>query len=392
MGCPSEIVIEKNLVFSILTYNPSTGILADADSAPAYRIYEDETATAILTGTMAKLDDANTLGLYSELIACTAVNGFEEYKTYTIYITAVVSGNTIGFVFSFRVRTHVWDEILTGATHNIPTSAGRKLRELASPIIVTGISPGTGNTSTRIKLDSLASSINGAYDPAIIIISGGTGEGQCRQIFEYDGTNKFAYINRDWKVVPDATSEYTILANSGDTHINEGKAQAGAASSLTLNALASNINDTYKDQVLFIFAGAGQDQARKIISYNGTTKVATVDRPWDIVVDETSIYGVLPNYNVPTGLKKGVAISNFDFLMVSNVDHETPAVGLTITGEYSKSGDSGFTALSGTITEKGHGLYSISTISAAEAAGNSIALRFSAAGADDRIIIIYLES
>ncbi len=35
--------------------NGSAGIV-DADSVPTYRIYEDETGTAVLTGSMAKLD------------------------------------------------------------------------------------------------------------------------------------------------------------------------------------------------------------------------------------------------------------------------------------------------------------------------------------------------
>lgn len=101
MGCPSEVLIGSNLVFSIATHDPDTGVLTDADSAPAYRIYEDETATAILTGTMAVLDTGNTTGFYTELIACTAANGFEDGKTYTIYIEATVVSDTGGITFAF---------------------------------------------------------------------------------------------------------------------------------------------------------------------------------------------------------------------------------------------------------------------------------------------------
>jgi len=102
MGCPLECTIGDNLVFSICCHDPDTGVLTDADAAPTYRIYEDETATAILTGTMAKLDDANTTGFYTELIACTAANGFEDGKTYTVYIEATVDGDTGGICFSFK--------------------------------------------------------------------------------------------------------------------------------------------------------------------------------------------------------------------------------------------------------------------------------------------------
>ena len=103
MGCPATCNIGDNLVFSICTHDPDTVVLTDADSAPAYRIYEDETATAILTGTLAKLDDGNTTGFYTELIAVTAANGFESGKTYTIYIQATVDSDTGGIAYAFKV-------------------------------------------------------------------------------------------------------------------------------------------------------------------------------------------------------------------------------------------------------------------------------------------------
>lgn len=109
MGCPSEVEIGDNLVFSITTHDPDTGVLTDADSAPAYRVYEDEdtgTGTAgaglLFSGTMSKLDDANTTGFYTESIACTSGNGFENGRTYTIYIEATVDSDKGGICFGFK--------------------------------------------------------------------------------------------------------------------------------------------------------------------------------------------------------------------------------------------------------------------------------------------------
>jgi len=103
MGCQSDVPLNDNLTFSICTHDADTGALTVADAAPAYRIYEDETSTAIATGTMAALDAANTTGFYSERISCTAANGFERGKTYSIYITAAVDGDTGGIAFGFVV-------------------------------------------------------------------------------------------------------------------------------------------------------------------------------------------------------------------------------------------------------------------------------------------------
>lgn len=83
--------IDDALTFTVNTQVFSTGVATDADSAPTYRVYEDETTTPILTGTMALLDSSNTAGFYSEQITLSAANGFENGKCYNIYISATVS-------------------------------------------------------------------------------------------------------------------------------------------------------------------------------------------------------------------------------------------------------------------------------------------------------------
>ena len=45
--------IDDLLTFACTTHRFDTGAATDADGAPAYRVYEDETSTPILTGTMA---------------------------------------------------------------------------------------------------------------------------------------------------------------------------------------------------------------------------------------------------------------------------------------------------------------------------------------------------
>ena len=161
--------------------------------------------------------------------------------------------------------------------------------------IIMGTSPGTGNTSTRIKLDENASAVDGAYDPTHIMIYEGTGAGQGRSVYEYDGANKFAYVGRDWKVIPDNTSKYMIVFScNGALHVNEGLATSGGTNTITLNALASDQNHLYRGQMVFIVAGKGADQSGMCISYNGTTKVMTIDHDWIIQPDNTSVYLISP--------------------------------------------------------------------------------------------------
>lgn len=108
--------IGDNLTFPANTHTPSTGAGTDADSAPTYRVYEDETGTAIVNGTMAKLDNANTVGFYSEQIALTSANGYEKGKAYTIYITGTVGAIAGTMSHTFQMQAEVDSGFVTHKT------------------------------------------------------------------------------------------------------------------------------------------------------------------------------------------------------------------------------------------------------------------------------------
>jgi hypothetical protein len=99
--------IDDTPTFSVTTHRFDTGAATDADSPPTYRVYEDETSTPILTGTMALLDSSNTAGLYSEQITLSAANGFEKGKSYSIYITAAVNSVTGTAIRNLQIGAEV---------------------------------------------------------------------------------------------------------------------------------------------------------------------------------------------------------------------------------------------------------------------------------------------
>src|SRR3972149_6324440 len=98
-----------------LSVNGSSGAV-DADSVPSYRVYEDETGTAILTGSMTKLDDANTTGYYSEQLILSAANGLEKGKSYNIIMCAAVSSITHCATESFQVEAEVDSNVVSDKT------------------------------------------------------------------------------------------------------------------------------------------------------------------------------------------------------------------------------------------------------------------------------------
>lgn len=183
MGCPTSVIIGKNLTFSIVTHDPDTGVLTDAASAPTYRVYEEETATPILTGSMAKLDDANTTGFYTELVACTAANGFEDGKCYNIYIAATVDGDTGGITYGFRAMTASNDISVTDVTQrqipdSVPADGTRPTIEQALYMITQFLMERavSGTTVTVKKVDGSTSlltlTLDDDTDPTSITRSG----------------------------------------------------------------------------------------------------------------------------------------------------------------------------------------------------------------------------
>jgi len=214
------------------------------------------------------------------------------YKLASDGLTANNAGDPIADI--------VWDEVLTGATHNVASSAGRRLRQLASVIVRAGTAQGSGTGNNQIQLDAGASSTNGDYDPGLIFIETGTGAGQARLILQYNGSTKVATVDRDWRVNPDNTSEFVILADAGRNSVNEGLAQGGTSTTITLNASASSSDDAYNGQLVFIRSGTGQDQVGLVEDYVGSTKVATIRTrsatgQWATVPDTTSAYMMIPN-------------------------------------------------------------------------------------------------
>ncbi len=114
-----------------------------------------------------------------------------------------------------EIAKAVWDRVLTGATHNINNSAGKKLRQLEAVFVVDSGSAQAG-TSTTITLASTASAINNIYNGDRVTIVAGTGAGEHDIITAYDGSTKIATVAETWVVTPDTTSEYELTPASVD--------------------------------------------------------------------------------------------------------------------------------------------------------------------------------
>jgi hypothetical protein len=96
-----------------------------------------------------------------------------------------------------------------------------------------------------------------------------------------------------------------------------GTAQAGGASTITLDATASTDDLQYEGRNIKITGtGTGAGQQRNISSYDGATKIATVSEAWTTQPDNTSAYTV---YTGGVVAESGTNMSSFDNIMYSYI-------------------------------------------------------------------------
>lgn len=195
------------------------------------------------------------------------------------------------------VPSDVWDEILTGATHNIPTSAGRRVREIGAFAIHSGTAQ-AGN-SHSITLAATASpsdaAYNGIYNRNLIVLTDNAGVGQTRTIVDYDAVTKVVVVDRDWRISPDATTEYQITPDDTPLTVDHGVARGGTNRTITIRAYAASDDNAYLCNIVAILAGKGRGQARLVDSYDGTTNIVTIcGDDWVVTPDTTSVYAMMP--------------------------------------------------------------------------------------------------
>lgn len=88
------------------------------------------------------------------------------------------------------------------------TTAATRAKEFWSSI-ESGTAQAGG--STTITLESGESSADDFYNGSVILLTGGTGASQYRQITDYNGTTKVATVDSAWGTNPDSSTTYQIM-------------------------------------------------------------------------------------------------------------------------------------------------------------------------------------
>lgn len=196
------------------------------------------------------------------------------------------------------IRTMVGDPLNVATTDdggaiNVTTGAVDTVTTATNVTTVNGLAANV-ITATAINLGAITAAkfAAGAIDAAAIAAGAIT-------------SSEFAQSAADlvWSTAARTITGGTVTTNSDKTGyslttlessiLHSGTAQAGAVGSITLAAGASATSDLYKGLVVKIYGGTGAGQARTIMAYDGTTKVATPTWNWTTAPDITSTYAVL---------------------------------------------------------------------------------------------------
>lgn len=433
-----DITLEDTFYHDFTTLAFATGIPTTLLGTPVLSVLEENNVTPITAGVSVSVDRASIVGLNMATIVATAANGYESGKTYSIYISTgtvdgvSVVGEIVGQFSIDKIEGLVWDARLTGSSHNVATSAGKRLRQIEESIVFASGTISVVTNGHTFTLDSGAVATADYYHGARLQIIEGTGAGQSRIIVGYT-SGRVVTLDSDFIINPDTSSLYEI--DSADVHVAVSDADLAEGfvatytntTTITLDAGAEATTDFYLGELIIFTHGAGAGQVREIMGYTSGRVVTMspalitaldttttwhiqaavsiaeiVDEAWDESQADHVASGsfgasltearLAKLGNLPEGIKKNSVLNNFAFLMVGSTDHVAGKTGLTFAAaNFQRSIDGGaFANSSNVATEVSNGVYKVN-LSAADLNGDIIVLRATGTDADDRIIVIKTE-
>lgn len=331
MAFRGSYAIDDTLTWYVNSHTPSTGAAVDADAVPGYRVYEDETGTPLLTGSMALLDDANTLGFYSEQITLSAANGFELGKSYCIRTTIVVSGVTGVDLQTFQMGSKVDVRMLAGgvqsatdlkdfADDGYDPSTNKVQGVVLTDTVTTytGNTPQTGDAYARLgapsgasvsadilTIDNLVDDLESRLGTPSDLGSGATIaanlvdiEGQTDDIGVAGAGLSAVPWNSAWDAEVQSEVDDALVARNLDKIVlASGTADSGSTTTMVDAARTEADADYWKGRLLVFTSGNVSGQCAIITDFNQTTDTFTFAPPLTQAV-ATQNYVILPGMSV----------------------------------------------------------------------------------------------
>lgn len=262
-----------------------------------------------------------------------------------VYITKGLGAGQVRRIMEYDGATKI--AVVNRAWDINPNNTSEYVIIPFSDVLVSNQGIAQAGSPTTIRLAVTASAVNNYYIGEIVYIASGAGSGQARIITGYVGGTTTATIYPAWSTNPDNTSVYkvmpigpamvdavdpTLLALalggfwdevlSPATHdvidsagrrlrnlfVTTGTAQSGAANSIQLAVAEPATDRIYNQNLIYITKGLGAGQVRLVMDYIGTTKIAILNRAWDVIPNNTSEYAIISRED-ELPLQQGIAQS-----------------------------------------------------------------------------------
>jgi hypothetical protein len=193
-------------------------------------------ASGALTGSC-KVPAAASVGFGVPVDNTTGTAALTPASVWDHLLTAITTSSTIGTLLKTNIDATissrstattagiadaVWDEVLTGATHNVNRSAGKRLRQIADERIIADGQTVSATTNT-ITLEPIGTLCVGQ---TIVVTDQDTNDKQARFILAFDTGTDTATVDSNWCVVPTAGDEY-LLTTVRDPLVTRGDHPTG---------------------------------------------------------------------------------------------------------------------------------------------------------------------
>ena len=270
-------------------------------------------AITTLTGAVVNVD---LVDLVTTTTTNTDMVGTDDAALATSLATAQLDldiiTDTDGVIIGAAGIDLVWDEVLTGATHNVTNSSGKRLREISATIFNSGTAQ-TGANNT-ITLESGASTINDFYDRAKVVTTSGTGAGQEAIITDYAGGTLIATVTPAWTTNPDNTTGYEIVPAQVHSTVRNGGYDNGFVFVDTNNGVSGTqkgVNGTStnpSDNLTDAYAIAAQEMLTKLFIEPGSALTLPSDSS-DLVFEGAAYTVALNGQNIGETSFRGASVS-----------------------------------------------------------------------------------
>lgn len=285
MAYLGDLAEDAIVYFEFTSRTLATGVPIILTGTPSLAVYKDDNTTQSTAGITLTASHDSIVGKNNVKIDTSADAFYAVGSDYSVVIAAgTVDGNSVigEVVGTFSIENRfdvvslaatgldaiastatgmveiakaVWDRVLIGATHNINTSAGKRLRQVAATVFSEGTAQSGGNNS--IQLAAGAVTADDQFRRSKIIIISGTGAGQEAIITSSVASTDTLTITPTWLTNPDNTSDYEIIPGQAHSTTQNGgyedasvwfSSVIGASGvELYVNATSTNPSNTIAD-------------------------------------------------------------------------------------------------------------------------------------------------